>query len=173
MKEKLAEQDKQLETLKLTLKARDLEIKSDGTETAKAAGMFTGGWVCMWGWGIESWRLWGCFWCHRNCYAIKKTLQIGTPKKHYFYMPRQLVCLQGAMYVGLGHWKLKIWGSFLTAQKLSYHEKTLKIGKPKKHYFYFVKWSSLGLKYSNASKWCRCRALDKREYMVIIRDNFC
>ena len=38
MKEKLCEQDKQLETLKLTMKAT--ELKSYGTETAKAAGEF-------------------------------------------------------------------------------------------------------------------------------------
>ena len=38
MKEKLAEQDKELETLKITMKAN--ELKSDGTETAKAAGEF-------------------------------------------------------------------------------------------------------------------------------------
>ena len=61
MKEKLAEQDKQLETLKLTLKARDPEIKSDGTETAKAAGMLRGGWVCMWGLGHRKLKTWGSF----------------------------------------------------------------------------------------------------------------
>lgn len=41
MKDKIAEQDKELETLKLTMKAKDIETKSDGTETAKAAGKFT------------------------------------------------------------------------------------------------------------------------------------
>ena len=38
MKEKLAEQDKQLETLKLSMKAKDVNIKTDSTDMSKAAG---------------------------------------------------------------------------------------------------------------------------------------
>ena len=41
MKERLSEQEKELETLKITMKAKDMELKSDGTETAKAAGECT------------------------------------------------------------------------------------------------------------------------------------
>ena len=41
MKERLSEQEKELETLKITMKAKDMELKSDGTETAKAAGEYT------------------------------------------------------------------------------------------------------------------------------------
>ena len=40
MKEKLAEQDKQLETLKLSMKAKDVDIKTDSTDISKAAGEF-------------------------------------------------------------------------------------------------------------------------------------
>ena len=38
MKEKLAEQDKQLETLKLSMKAKDVDIKTDSTDISRAAG---------------------------------------------------------------------------------------------------------------------------------------